>query len=149
MRRDEKGILLLRRQGWRYISPQGRERAASEVAGVINAYPGIYHANVYGVGVPGIEGRVGMAAIVAMATLDLPQFHAHIASLLPRYARPVFLRISKEPELTGTFKYSKTELVREGYNPGASGDLLYFDDPAAGEFVPLDAALYRCIQGGA
>jgi hypothetical protein len=40
-------------------------------------------------------------------------------------------------------------LVREGYNPGASGDLLYFDDPAAGEFVPLDAALYRCIQGGA
>jgi fatty-acyl-CoA synthase len=144
MRRDEKGYFYFVDRVGDTFRRKGENVAASEVAGVINAYPGIY-----GVGVPGIEGRVGMAAIVAMATLDLPQFHAHIASLLPRYARPVFLRISKEPELTGTFKYSKTELVREGYNPGASGDLLYFDDPAAGEFVPLDAALYRCIQGGA
>jgi hypothetical protein len=85
---------------------------------------------------------------VATKKLDLAQLYTHIASLLPSYARPVFLRISKQAELTGTFKYSKTVLLREGYDPGASGDALYFEDPAAGEFVPLNAELHRRIQGG-
>jgi fatty-acyl-CoA synthase len=56
--------------------------------------------------------------------------------------------MSKQTELTGTFKYSKTELLREGYDPEACGDALYFDDPSAGEFVPLNAELYRRILCG-
>jgi hypothetical protein len=39
-------------------------------------------------------------------------------------------------------------LQREGYDPKACGDALYFDDPAAEDFVQLDAELYRRIQGG-
>jgi fatty-acyl-CoA synthase len=148
MRRDEKGFFYFVDRVGDTFRRKGENVSASEVAGVINAFPGIDHANVYGVAVPGTEGRVGMAVIVATKKLDLAQLYTHIASLLPSYARPVFLRISKQAELTGTFKYSKTVLLREGYDPGASGDALYFEDPAAGEFVPLNAELHRRIQGG-
>jgi len=58
----------------------------------------------------------------------------------------VFLRISSAADLTGTFKYSKTEFVRQSYDPDGSGDALYFDN--ADEFVPLDKDLYERIQEG-
>jgi fatty-acyl-CoA synthase len=50
--------------------------------------------------------------------------------------------------LTGTFKYSKTDLIRHGYDPAATTDVLYFDDAACEAFVPLDQALYERIQTG-
>jgi fatty-acyl-CoA synthase len=58
-----------------------------------------------------------MATLVADRELDLAGFRKHLASCLPSYARPVFLRIRGQVDLTGTFKYSKTELVRQGYDP--------------------------------
>jgi hypothetical protein len=74
-------------------------------------------------------------------------FRKHLADRLPAYASPAFLRIRKHADLTGTFKYSKTELVREGYDPEAcGGDLLYFDN--AHEFIVLDSDLYERIQAG-
>jgi len=50
--------------------------------------------------------------------------------------------------MTGTFKYSKTALVREGYDPDASNDTLFFDSAEAGALVPLDKLLFRRIQTG-
>ena len=50
--------------------------------------------------------------------------------------------------VTGTFKHTKSALQREGYDPAATDDALYFDDPARREFVPLDGALYASIQAG-
>jgi len=58
----------------------------------------------------------------------------------------VFLRIRNKVDLTGTFKYSKTELLREGFDPDACCDALYFD--AAESFVALDRDLYKRIQSG-
>jgi hypothetical protein len=52
--------------------------------------------------------------------------------------------MSGQADLTGTFKYSKTELLRQGYDPDACADSLYFDNVE--EFVPLDIDLYRRIQ---
>jgi len=106
----------------------------------------VQHANVYGVAVPGVEGRVGMATLVTDRELDLTGFRKHLSSRLPAYARPAFLRIREQVDLTGTFKYSKTELVREGYDPLACGDLLYFDN--ADEFIPLEKELFERIQSG-
>jgi fatty-acyl-CoA synthase len=106
----------------------------------------VQHANVYGVAVPGVEGRVGMATLAIDRELDLDAFRKHLNARLPAYARPAFLRIRKQVNLTGTFKYSKTELVREGYDPEVCGDLLYFDN--AEEFIPLDKDVYERIQGG-
>jgi len=67
---------------------------------------------------------------------------------LPEYARPVFLRIRRELEVTPTFKYTKVDLVRQGYNPETTADSIYFDDPEHQAFVPLDKTLYDRIQIG-
>ena len=46
--------------------------------------------------------------------LDLASFSAHVCNGLPAYARPVFLRIQRELDTTGTFKLVKVvENLRE------------------------------------
>lgn len=146
LRKDEKGYYYFVDRLGDTFRRKGENVATSEVAEVICSFPGIQHANVYGVAVPGVEGRVGMAMLVTDRAIDFAAFHEHLASSLPPYARPVFLRTRGQANLTGTFKYSKTELLREGYNPDLCADPLYFDN--AEEFVPLDGDLYRRIQAG-
>ena len=111
-------------------------------------FPGIKHANVYGVAIPATEGRAGMASLVTEDELDLAAFRRHLISRLPRYARPLFLRIRNEIDVTGTFKYSKTELVRQAYDPVAIADVIYFDNPESEAFIRLDKSLYDHIQLG-
>jgi fatty-acyl-CoA synthase len=67
---------------------------------------------------------------------------------LPSYARPLFLRIRQEIEVTGTFKYSKTDLVRQGYDPDRCTDPVYFDHPGERAYVALEPELFQRIQGG-
>jgi fatty-acyl-CoA synthase len=98
--------------------------------------------------VDGQDGRAGMAAIVAEGDLDLDALERHLQAQLPAYARPIFLRITKEIEVTGTFKRRKVNLVKEGFDPAAIEDDLYFRDPTNGGFVPLDRPLYARIQSG-
>jgi fatty-acyl-CoA synthase len=149
MRKDEKGFFYFVDRIGDTFRRKGENVAASEVAEAICAFPGIEHANVYGVAVPGTEGRVGMAAVVADGELDLTRLRKHLGSSLPAYARPVFLRIRKQIDLTGTFKYSKTELIHQAYDPEACDDALYFDHRETDAFVPLDKELYRRIHDGA
>jgi fatty-acyl-CoA synthase len=89
-----------------------------------------------------------MAAIVTDNDLDLAGLREDLAGRLPSYARPVFLRVARQAEITGTFKYSKTELLRQGYDPATATDPLYFDHPGLGAFVRVDEDLYDRIQSG-
>lgn len=73
----------------------------------------------YGVKVPGQEGRAGMVAIRRVHgpnMLDIKLLSKHINDNLPKYARPLFLRIihqSQDWELvTSTLKLRKLELQR-------------------------------------
>jgi fatty-acyl-CoA synthase len=50
--------------------------------------------------------------------------------------------------VTGTFKYSKTDLVRQGYDPSATADEIYFDNPESMAFDRLDQSLFIRIQTG-
>ena len=111
--------------------------------------PGIADANVYGVAVPGTEGRAGMAAIVLNGAVDLAALRSHLIERLPAYARPLFLRVRSDIDVTAPSSTKKAGLPREGYDPAESKTALYFDDPARQTFVPLDAALYDDIQRGA
>jgi len=108
----------------------------------------VRHANVYGVSVPKTEGRAGMAAIVVDSGFDLRSFRSYLTTRLPAYARPVFVRVRDEIEVTGTFKYSKTELVRQGFDPANTTDLLYVDSLEAQSFIPLDADVLSRIEEG-
>ncbi len=127
---------------------KGENVATSEVSEAITVFPGIKEANVYGVAIPGKDGRAGMAAVVVDNGLDLEAFRAHLAENLPEYARPLFLRIMSEIEVTGTFKQKKLDLVRQGFDPTATRDAIYFSDPESRSFVRLDDALYEGIRAG-
>jgi fatty-acyl-CoA synthase len=118
------------------------------VSEAICAFPGIKEANVYGVAVPGTDGRAGMATIVADGALDLAAFRTHLIDRLPHYARPVFLRVRDELEITSTFKHTKLTLVRDGYDPDVTQDPIYLDDREREAFVRLDTSLYGRIQRG-
>jgi fatty-acyl-CoA synthase len=83
------------------------------------------------------------------AEFDLAAFRAESAARLPPYARPVFLRIVPTLEATATFKPRKQDLVQAGFDPRQIRDPLYFDDPRALRYVPLDAALFTAITEGA
>ncbi|MGC2163419.1 MAG: long-chain-acyl-CoA synthetase [Silvibacterium sp.] len=148
MRKDEKGFYYFADRIGDTFRWKGENVAASEVSEAICAFPGVQHAQVYGVAIPSTEGRAGMAALVAKEDTDLAALRKHMIGRLPSYARPVFLRLRDDLEVTGTFKYSKTDLARQGYDPAATTDRIYFDDPESKTFVQLDRTLYDCIQGG-
>ena len=89
-----------------------------------------------------------MAALVAAHDLDLAALRHHLADRLPAYARPLLLRIRREIEVTTTYKQKKTELMREGFDPAATADAIYFHDAERGSFVRLDKPLYERICAG-
>ncbi len=148
MRRDENGYFYFVDRVGDTFRWKGENVSTSEVAEAINRFPGILDANVYGVEVKGREGRAGMAAIVCRGACDLAKLQDHLAAHLPEYARPVFLRIQSEIEVTGTFKQKKIDLVKEGFDPSATHDPIYFCDPRQKTFVRLDRPLYERIERG-
>jgi fatty-acyl-CoA synthase len=127
---------------------KGENVATSEVAEAISVFPGIKEANVYGVKVPSADGRAGMAALVTSGPIDLTAFKTHLEKNLPAYARPIFLRMQGEIEITGTFKHRKIELVKDGFDPRAVKDPLHFLDPVDGQYVALTPELYDRLMAG-
>ena len=148
MRKDARGYFYFVDRVGDTFRWKGENVSTAEVAEAINRFPGILDANVYGVTIAGREGRAGMAAIVCGGACDLKQLHEHLAVRLPEYARPLFLRVQREIEVTGTFKQKKIDLVKDGFNPAATVDPIYFNDPQSRGFVRLDPALYERIQRG-
>lgn len=122
--------------------------ATGEVAAVLSNFPGITQANVYGVEVPGYDGRAGMASLVVEGEPDLAKLKAHVDAALPHYARPVFLRLSNESDTTSTFKFKKTNLVKAGFNPANISEPLYVADAETGAYTPIDKDIYKAITSG-
>ena len=148
MRRDESGYFYFVDRVGDTFRWKGENVSTTEVADTISAYPGVIEAVVYGVAIPGTEGRAGMAALVVSEDFGLVAFRQHLAERLPEYARPLFLRIRGEIEMTATFKPKKQDLSREGYDPNITADVIYFDDRVRQSFVKLDAVLYERLQTG-
>jgi fatty-acyl-CoA synthase len=128
---------------------KGENVSTTQVAGIIAGFGGVIDAVVYGVTIPGTEGRVGMAAIVVNEDFDMAKFRTHLIQHLPEYACPLFLRICQMIEATGTFKPQKQRLIREGYDPAGTTDPIYFDDQSCSAFVRLDEALHSRILSSA
>lgn len=116
---------------------KGENVSTSEVAGVLCDIEGVTDAVVFGVVIPGHEGRAGMAAICIDTRFNFASFARTLHAQLPAYAHPVLVRICDTLPMTGTFKLNKTELAREGYN---------VTDPlwqrlATGQYVPLTSLI--------
>ena len=127
---------------------KGENVSTTEVEEAIGRFDDVMEANVYGVEVPGRDGRAGMAAIVGKDNLNLAGLHDHLARHLPEYARPVFLRLREANDVTSTFKSKKIDLVKQSFDPSRTDDPIYFNDPRSKAFVRLDPALYEDITTG-
>jgi fatty-acyl-CoA synthase len=149
MRRDERGFYYFVDRIGDTFRWKGENVSTTEVSAAIASIRGVVEAVVYGVSVPGADGRAGMAALVVDAGFDLGDFREQLNARLPSYARPIFLRILATLETTGTFKPRKQVLIEAGFDPARVGDALYVDDQRARAYVPLDRALYQAISEGA
>ena len=125
---------------------KGENVATSEVAEAFVGFDGILEANVYGVSIPGSDGKAGMAALSTNKDIDLVKLYQKLSSSLPAYAQPLIIRIKNEIEVTGTFKHRKVELVKEGYDPKNISEPLYFCDHQSRKYVPLDNDLFGSID---
>lgn len=116
--------------------------STAEVETILSGFSGPSVVNVYGVAVPGTEGRAGMVALTYPdgATFDPDAFYAYASGHLASYAVPVFVRLSGTADMTTTFKLRKVDLQREGYDPALTrGDPLFVADPASRRYVPVTA----------
>ncbi|XP_074786100.1 long-chain fatty acid transport protein 5 isoform X3 [Athene noctua] len=127
---------------------KGENVATTEVEATLATVNFIQEVNVYGVSVPGCEGRCGMAAIRLRpgATFEGERLYAFTRETLPSYAAPRFVRVQDALEVTGTFKQCKGNLVRDGFDPGATRDPLFFRDDTKKSYVPLSPDTFAAIQ---
>ncbi len=115
--------------------------STNEVGEILNRFPQVRFSNVYGVAVPGADGRAGMAALTledGVAKLDLDALSDYVNRELPSYARPVFLRVLPDIDVTGTFKMVKGKLRDEAYDVDRVSDPLYVMKPGSERYEPLD-----------
>ncbi|WP_378733744.1 long-chain-acyl-CoA synthetase [Nocardia brasiliensis] len=126
---------LVRNQGWHHIAFvdrlgdtfrwKGENVATTEVEGALTQSNAISHAVVYGVDIPGTDGKAGMAAVTLSpdAEFDGKAIAELAYDRLPGYAVPLFIRVVEELEQTSTFKSRKVELRKQGYAPDGDGTL--------------------------
>jgi fatty-acyl-CoA synthase len=146
MRRDDAGFYYFVDRIGDTFRWKGENVATSEVAATLTSFPGILDATVYGVEIPGADGRAGMAEIVCTGLVDLAALRAYLVGRLPSYALPVLLRIRDGIDVTPTFKQRKDR--HGGYDPATCPDPLYVQDPKRRTYVPLDQGGYDRLRSG-
>ncbi|MEL6324682.1 MAG: AMP-binding protein, partial [Pseudomonadota bacterium] len=148
MRKDARGYIYFVDRIGDTFRWKGENVSTNEVGEALAGLEGVGHANVYGVQIPGMDGKAGMAAITLDGEFDFDTLHAALRDRLPAYAVPIFLRIQPEAETTGTFKYRKVDLVKDGFDPEKVGDPIWFAHPDKKTFVPLTPDVYESILSG-
>ncbi|MBV8440832.1 MAG: long-chain-acyl-CoA synthetase [Hyphomicrobiales bacterium] len=148
MRRDADGFYTFVNRIGDTFRWKGENVSTSEVSAALQACPGVTQAIVYGVAVPGAEGRAGMALLKIDDRFDLGAL-ARRLEILPGYARPQFLRVAVEIEATETFKPKRRLYVEQGFDPTRVEDPLYVFDRERQTYLQLDAERYAAIRNGA
>jgi acyl-CoA synthetase (AMP-forming)/AMP-acid ligase II len=125
---------------------KGENVSTGEVSLALNRAPGVVESIVYGVTVPGHEGRAGMACLRTSVPLDLEAFREHTEKELPNYARPLFLRLESELRTTSTFKHQRGDYVTEGYDPEKVKEPVFA--LVDGRYLRVDKSLFEGVRSG-
>ncbi|XP_045433333.1 bile acyl-CoA synthetase isoform X2 [Pipistrellus kuhlii] len=151
-------VLSMDREGFLYFHDRlgdtyrwkGENVSTREVEGVLSLVDFLQQVNVYGVSVPGCEGKVGMAAVQLAPgrAFDGQKLYQHVRTWLPAYAVPHFIRVQDTLEITNTFKLVKSRLVREGFDVGVIADPLFVLDSQAQAFRPLTQDTFQAVCEG-
>ena len=70
-------------------------------------------------------------------SFDWQAFSDYVENSLPKYARPLFIRIIQEMDTTGTFKLKKNDLRNEAFDIGKVSDPIYCLKPNSSNYVAL------------
>ena len=123
--------------------------STNEVGEIINGFGQIKFCNVYGVEIPGTDGRAGMAAVTlqdGVSELDVDAFSTFLRSELPAYAVPLFVRIQPDIDVTGTFKMVKGDLRKQAYDIRSFDDTVYALLPGSDRYAAFDLAMLEKIE---
>jgi fatty-acyl-CoA synthase len=148
MRQDAEGFYYFADRIGDTFRWKGENISTTEINAIILSCDGVTDAAVYGVRIPGFDGRAGMTAIAVQDEFDLRKLKMHLDNELPSYARPIFIRIVSSISLTGTFKLNKQQFAGQAFDPSQSQDPLYYADLVAGEFRPLTPEVFAQIAAG-
>lgn len=133
--------------------------STNEVADIFGHHPQIAENTVVGVQIPHADGRCGLAVVVFREgvneeTVDWRGLTKHAVTTLPRYAVPLFVRVVKGLEVTGTWKVQKGKLRAEGVDldkisqgPNAQ-DKLFWLPPGGDSYVPFRKREWEELKGG-
>ncbi|KAF3765224.1 hypothetical protein M406DRAFT_70283 [Cryphonectria parasitica EP155] len=133
---------------------KGENVSTTEVGDALGDFPGIVEANVYGVQLPGHDGRAGAVALYLgeeeKGRFDFAEFLRHCRSRLPRYAVPIFIRLTRAAYSTGTHKQNKVPLKSEGVDPDklSNDDAIYWIEPSGKDdtYVPFTRSDWESLQ---
>ena len=127
---------------------KGENVSTSEVEDVISSFEEVDHSSVYGVQIPGTEGRAGMASIYSNRKHDEFDFNGFLKFLnenLPKYAIPYFVRFLSELSTTATHKIPKSNMKKIGFDITNTNDPIYVLLPKSSEYIPLIEKIYTDI----
>ncbi|MES2861224.1 MAG: long-chain-acyl-CoA synthetase [Pseudomonadota bacterium] len=147
MRQDSEGYFYFIDRIGDTFRWKGENVSTAEVEQRLADAPGVKEVIAYGVPVPGAEGKAGMVTLIVDGRFSAKDFAAYADEQLPFYARPVFVRLAKTLETTGTFKYRKVDLVAEGFDPEKVGGAVYVRGGKSG-YQKLTKDGFEAILGG-
>jgi citronellyl-CoA synthetase len=130
---------------------KGENVSTSEVEDVTNSFEEIEHSSVYGVIIPGTEGRAGMASIFSNKrhqAFDFNGLSKIFNENLPRYAIPLFIRFLSELSTTNTYKIPKSDMKKDGFDIIKTNDPIYVLLPNQSEYTLLTEEVYSKIING-
>ena len=109
---------------------KGENISTEEVNLVMSKLDWIAGSTVYGVKVPDQEGRVGMVAIElkAEASFEPDELYSWLESQLPKAAIPRFVRLVESLDTTGSFKFLKHTLQKDGFELESDVDSIWVWD---------------------
>ncbi|KAL6816697.1 hypothetical protein V8C40DRAFT_229484 [Trichoderma camerunense] len=158
LRRDASGLTFFSDRIGDTFRWKSENVSTTEVSEVVGLHPAVREANVYGVQLPHHDGRAGCAAIAFNTPVPddatLQSLAAHVKAELPRYARPLFLRLVRDvgvgSQTTGTNKQQKQTLRAAGVKPtttaGEDEAELYW--LRGNSYVPFREKEWKELEGG-
>jgi len=128
---------------------KGENVACSDVEEAIRQIGEFEEVVVYGIELPKIDGKIGVASLVPAKKWSpdiLPVFLTEMRKRVADHALPYFLKIVNEKhQTTSTLKIQKSRLSNEGLKGFKEGCCYVLID---GEYTPMDDEIYSKLNNG-
>ena len=143
---DERGYLYFSDRRGDTYRWRGENVSTRWVENIVVGHEKIKEVTVYGVTVPGYEGKVGMMAMVAEKELSMDALSQYVMANLPVYAIPMFIRVEQNLQATITAKHQKKHLVAQGFKGGLNQVPMWVFDRSKVSYVEFDTRLAKQVE---